>query len=158
MALNSLTMCVAGSTYGMKTLPSCLQKLPTCPQCGLVIIGTNRYCRITNKRGLDFLDAKSAKAVWSNLQQAELKLIPLLAGSATLDDLITVDRAFERATRDVCLPPSMEVGTCYAGVLYAEAYLLKGCMRDQWRGSCICWRSQSNDYCRGDTSRLPEAA
>ena len=94
----------------MKPLPSYFQELPACPECGYIVKETNRYRRITNKRGLDLLDAKSAKAVWGMLQQAETQLMDVRGSRPRLEALMQVYQLCEKAVQHVGLPPSMEVG------------------------------------------------
>ena len=56
------------------------------------------------------LDAKSAKAVWGMLQQAELQLMDIHGSRTRLEALVQVYQLCERAIQHVGMPPSMQVG------------------------------------------------
>ena len=88
--------------------------MPPCPICGQPVTQVRRYQRILNKRGLDLLDAKSAKAVQVDMRKADLALEhpdATLEG-LNLEKLWPTYKLYEKVIQDIGLSPSLQVIIC----------------------------------------------
>ena len=88
--------------------------MPLCPICGQPVTQIRRYQRILNKRGLDLLDAKSAKAVEVDMQKADLALEQPDANleGLSLEILLPTYRLYEKVIQNIGLSPSLQVIIC----------------------------------------------